>query len=128
MNLSDKKDDVEGDELHPNEELEGEAQGRVGEPEEVREPSAPRVPILPSREEVLRHRLTHRPFRVWCPHCIKGKGREDRHLKSKQKDIVSNIPKVVSDYFFIGRRRAKERSERLKDEEEAEKEVKPPSW
>ena len=74
MNLSDKKDDVEGDELHPNEELEGEAQGEDQEPEEVREPSAPRIPILPSRDEVLRHRLTHRPFRAWCPHCIKGKG------------------------------------------------------
>ena len=116
MNLSNKKDDVEGDELHPNEELEGEAQGREGEPEEVREPSAPRVPILPSREEVLKHRLTHRPFRTWCPHCIKGKGREDRHLQSRQKGSVPGIPKVVSDYFFIGRRRARDRSERQKDE------------
>ena len=61
---TDRKEGVEGDELHPNEELEGEAQDREGESEEVRVPSAPRVPILPSREEVLEPRLTHRPFRV----------------------------------------------------------------
>ena len=126
MNLTDKKEDVESDDLHPNEEVEGEAQGRAGEPEEVREPSAPRVPILPSREEVLKHRLTHRPFRVWCPHCIKGKGREDRHLKSTQKGIIPGVPKIVSDYFFIGRRRVKERTDRLRDEEEAEKEGQTP--
>ena len=88
--------------------------------------SAPQVPILPSREEVLRHRLTHRPFRLWCPHCIKGKGREDRHLKSKQKGIIPGIPKVVSDYFFIGRRRPREKAERAREEEEAEREGQTP--
>ena len=121
-----KKGDAEGDDMHPTEELEGEAQGREGEPEEVREPSAPRIPILPSREEVLRHPLTHRPFRTWCPHCIKGKGREDRHLQSRQKGTAPGIPKVVADYFFIGRRRPRDRSERQKDEEEAEKEGQTP--
>ena len=126
MNLIQKKPDGEGDDLHPNEEIEGEAQGREGEPEEVREPSAPRVPILPSREEVLKHRLTHRPFRVWCPHCIKGKGREDRHLRSSQKGMVPGIPKIVSDYFFIGRRRAKDKAERQQDEEAAEREGQTP--
>ena len=91
-------------------------------PKKGREVSAPPVPVLPSREEVLRHRLTHRPFRVWCPHCIKGKGREDMHLASEQKGIIPGIPKIVSDYFFIGRRRPKERSERTKEDEDAEKE------
>ena len=88
---------------------------REEEPEEVREVSAPPIPTLPSREEVFRHRLTHRPFRSWCPHCVKGKGREDRHVQSKQKNLVPGVPKIVSDYFFIGRRRAGDRTERSKD-------------
>ena len=90
---------MEGDDLYPNETVDEGAQGREEEPEEIREVIAPPVPILPSREEVLRHRLTHRPFRVWCPHCIKGKGREDRHMASSQKGVIPGIPKIVSDYF-----------------------------
>ena len=117
---------MEGDDLYPNETVDEGAQGREGEPEEMREVSASPVPILPSREEVLRHRLTHRPFRVWCPHCIKGKGREDRHMASKQKGVIPGIPKIVSDYFFIGRRRPKERSERVREDEEAEREGQTP--
>ena len=76
------------------------AQGRGGEPEEIREVSAPPVPILPSREEVLRHRLTHRPFRVWCPHSIKGRDREDKHMAARQNGVIPGIPKIVSDFFF----------------------------
>ena len=33
------------------------------ESEEVRQVTAPPVPVTPSRQEVLTHRLTHRPFR-----------------------------------------------------------------
>ena len=33
-------------------------------------------PKLPSREEVLAHQLTHIPYRNWCPHCIKVRGKE----------------------------------------------------
>ena len=47
-------------------------------------------------------------------------------MRSSQKDITPGIPKIVSDYFFIGRRRPRERAERLKDEEEAEKEGQTP--
>ena len=108
--------------------IEGEAQveAREEEPEEVKEVSAPPVPTLPSLAEVLRHRLTHRPFRSWCPHCIKGKGREDKHGQSSQKFTVPGIPKIVADYFFIGRRRPASRTERSLEEEEAEKEGQTP--
>ena len=73
-----KPGDVQDDDLNPmvegtEEKLEEEEQ------EEMKDVSSPPVPILPSREEVLKHRLTHRPFRSWCPHCIKGKSREDKH-------------------------------------------------
>ena len=42
-------------------------------------------------------------------------------MQSRQKHVVPGIPKIVSDYFFIGRRRPRDRGERSKDDEEAEK-------
>ena len=69
------------------------------EEEEIKYIKAPRVPIAPSREEVARHRLTHYPFRDWCPHCVKGKGRADPHQPSRQKGQATEVPKIVSDYF-----------------------------
>merc|ERR1711884_340109 len=93
----------EGGDLNPAEDEEEEAaQGS----EEVRKVRAPAVPILPSREEVLDHRLTHTPFRSWCPHCVRGKGRDDRHMASPNKSDFEGIPQIVSDYFFVGRKRA----------------------
>ena len=90
------------------------------EGEEAREVKAPPIPDTPSREQVRLHRLTHRPFRSWCPHCVRGKGREDRHGKSRQKGIDMGIPKIVSDYFFIGRRRPQGKEDRTHAEEEME--------
>ena len=87
-----------------------EAPGGEGaqEGEEAREVRAPPIPDTPSREQVRAHRLTHRPFRSWCPHCIRGKGRSDPHKQSSQKNVESEIPKIASDYFFVGQRRPKE--------------------
>ena len=124
----------EDDVLFPAEGMETAAQGhdseepREGEAEEEesREVRAPTIPVTPSRAEVLQHRLKHHPFRSWCPHCVRGKGREDRHLRSAQKDEYQGIPKLASDYFFIGRRRPSGRQERDADEEEAAKEGQTP--
>ena len=101
-------EDVKGNELFPAEGEEGIAPEREEESssQEARKVSAPRIPDTPSREEVLQHRLTHYPFRSWCPHCVRGKGRADRHGRSSQKDEVPNVPKLVRDYFFVGRKRA----------------------
>ena len=34
------------------------------------------VPVLPSEAEVEQHELTHLPFRSWCRHCVRAKGKE----------------------------------------------------
>ena len=96
------------------------------ESEEAREVKAPRIPDAPSRAQVLQHRLTHRPFRSWCPHCVRGKGRADQHRRSSQKDIESDIPKLASDYFFIGQRRPAGGEEREREEDQAEREGQTP--
>ena len=84
------------------------------------------IPDTPSREQVLLHRLTHRPFRSWCPHCVRGKGRADPHRRSRQKDEESDIPKLASDYFFIGQRRPASRQEREQEEAQAERDGQTP--
>ena len=137
MNL--KVDREEGDELCPavaeegNEESKAKrarreegAEGPPEESEEVRSVRAPVIPDTPSREQVLLHRLTHRPFRSWCPHCVRGKGRADPHRRSRQKDEDPDIPKLASDYFFIGQRRPPGRQEREHEEAQAEKDGQTP--
>ena len=32
-------------------------------------------PGQPSRAEREQHELTHIPFRSWCPHCVRGRGK-----------------------------------------------------
>ena len=38
-------------------------------------------PDLPSRREVEDHNLTHIPFRCWCNHCTRGRGRSSAHKR-----------------------------------------------
>ena len=117
----------DGDELCPAEKEEEEARPEE-ESEEIRNPMAPRIPVAPSREEVQQHRLTHRPFRSWCPHCVRGKGRADAHRESSQKHEIPGIPKIVSDYFFVGRRRPASRGERERPKRmQPNKMARPPS-
>ena len=118
------RDDVEAKVLCPTEEVAGEgepeAERQAAEDPERRDPAeeearvmrAPPIPATPTLEEVRQHRLTHCPYRSWCPHCVRGKGREDRHAQSGQKGVWEGIPKVVSDYFFIGRIRPSKRGAR----------------
>ena len=39
-------------------------------------------PKLPCAEEVETHNLTHLPYRSWCPHCVRGKGKTMDHRKA----------------------------------------------
>ena len=70
--------------------------------------------------------MKHHPYRSWCPHWVRGKGRDDRHTRSTQKDQYQGIPKLASYYFFIGRRRPNNKDERKAEEEEATREGQTP--
>ena len=37
------------------------------------------TPYKPSQAEVDDHYLTHLPYRSWCKHCIRGRGKETSH-------------------------------------------------
>ena len=48
----------------------------------IRGPKYVRDICKPSQEEVEKHNLTHLPFRNWCPHCMRGRGKEAPHHRS----------------------------------------------
>ena len=86
-------------ELHAMEEKE-EKQGEKDseeEDEEVGGEAGPRGcvkiqdPKLPTRAEVEEHNLTHLPFRNWCRHCIRGRGKEMPHRKATEDPIMQEF-------------------------------------
>ena len=56
-------------------------------------------PKLPSAEEVETHNLTHLPYRSWCPHCVRGKGKTMDHRRAGRG---KTIPELHVDYCFMG--------------------------
>ena len=50
----------------------------VNEPVFV-EPPHPPAPDAPSRDEWLKHQITHVPFKAWCPICVKNAAINNPH-------------------------------------------------
>jgi hypothetical protein len=62
----------------------------------------PRLPYSPSKEEKRQHRITHWPYRSWCPECVMGKSRGTPHkFKSKSKKEPAIHPIICFDYMFL---------------------------
>jgi hypothetical protein len=57
-------------------------------------------PKLPTQEEVEEHSKTHLPYRSWCRHCVRGRGKEASHKKTKEKPGMNEIH---FDFFFMGK-------------------------
>ena len=68
-----------------------------------RTPIKVRDPILPTQVEVEEHDKTHMPYRSWCCHCVRGKGKSADHHKQK-KDGEHTITEIHFDYLFMGTR------------------------
>ena len=56
----------------------------------------PSMPTRAAREE---HEKTHLPFRSWCRHCVRGKGKEMPH-QTKQDEGDGN--EMSFDFYFLG--------------------------
>ena len=71
------------------------AQGQCGEGrhEKILDPK------VPTKEERGDHEITHLPFRNWCRHCIRGRGKEAPAFKSKEDPKVAEIH---VDFMFMG--------------------------
>ena len=74
----------------------------VADPEIEAGSRAPRKladPKLPDAEEVRIHDMTHLPYRSWCSHCVRGKGKA---LEHKKQDKHHTMGEVHVDYCFMG--------------------------
>ena len=77
----------------------GEEKRREGqkqvEPEELEDGARRTVkmqdPKLPSVEEIREHSITHLPYRSWCRHCVRGRGREMNHKAAEEKQGMHEI-------------------------------------
>ena len=58
-------------------------------------------PKQPTDEERRVHNLTHLPYRNWCEHCVKGRGRETDHKHLSQPE-VEGLHELHFDYMFMG--------------------------
>ena len=81
------------------EEKEGDEEAEE-EGEEGREAVAMPSPMAPSRKEREQHELTHTPYRSWCPHCVRARGRNRAHRASKEPG-KTGVPRISFDYFFF---------------------------
>lgn len=65
----------------------------------ARTPVKLRDPRKPSAEEVALHEMTHLPFRSWCSHCVRGRGRAADHRAVKEE---RGVDEINVDCGFVG--------------------------
>ena len=70
------------------------------EGEEAREGKTRALPKGPSAEQLRIHRLTHYPFRSWCPLCVAGRAKSWPHFR-QEVDEVGEVPTICFDYCFL---------------------------
>ena len=56
----------------------------------------------PTPSEYADHCITHYPFRVWCKHCLEGRGREFAHEHHRGDKDARSLPVISFDYCFVG--------------------------
>ena len=66
------------------------------------QPQALLEPSIPTEEERKLHNLTHADFAPWCPHCVAGRGRENKHSR-RNKHEDPEVPVIQFDYQFFSR-------------------------
>ena len=59
-------------------------------------PKMLKIPGEPSESERRLHELTHLPYRDWCEHCVKSKGRQSHAVKKTDRQPVIQI-----DFSFL---------------------------
>ena len=66
----------------------------------TRRPKKMADPKLPSELEIAEHEMTHLPFRSWCRHCVRGRGKELPHRKAE--DLEGGVAEIHMDLCFPG--------------------------
>ena len=66
------------------------------------EPPQIRRPLTsPSDAERPRHETSHLPFREWCEHCVRGRGRAMHHFSRQRRGVEESVPVVQLDYTYM---------------------------
>ena len=73
-------------------------EGEGKDEEEARTMKGKKPVRQPTKEEYDAHCLTHIPFRKWCPHCVKGKRKNDPRRIDKDKE-EQEVPTMSWDYM-----------------------------
>ena len=90
-----------GGETPPGARKEGEEEPRrIGKEEEGGRMRNIGDPRMPSAKEVEEHNITHVPYRNWCPHCVRGRGKELDHRRALEDD--RKVREFSFDYCFPG--------------------------
>lgn len=55
--------------------------------------------ILPTEAEIEEHMKDHLPYRIWCPHCLRAKARENVQLQGTGSE--REVPVFAFDYMFL---------------------------
>ena len=66
--------------------------------EEVKATKTVRSPPTPTQQEIDEHRVSHLPYRSWCPECVEAFGRERGHRRQEES---RSIPLVSCDYMYL---------------------------
>ena len=60
------------------------------------------IPARPTPEMVKAHEACHVPFRSWCSHCVRGRGKSFSHKAVDHSQDDEGRPVVSLDYGFFG--------------------------
>ena len=91
---SESEDDEDGVEIAG---AEGERIRAERDAERVRNVTDPRKP---TEREIESHNRTHLPYRNWCPHCVRAKGKDMDHRRAVGDERI--LPEYSFDYCFPG--------------------------
>ena len=73
-------------------------------------------PPMPTQAEIDRHRITHLPYRCWCPECVEAFGREKPHTRTQGERV---LPLISCDYAYQTDKGVFSRDELTEDERAA---------
>ena len=68
--------------------------------EECREVKSRAPPKGPTAEQWRTHRISHYPFRSWCPHCVAARAKSWPHLRQDEEEEQA-VPTICFDYCFF---------------------------
>ena len=109
------------------EEFEPEDEDNREEGEEAEEPSG----LRKSRRSSETRTRTHTPYRAWCRHCVRARGRNAPHRTRTEEQRERQVPKVSMNYFFMSQ--ADEKADKnplivMMDESTGERSMPGPYW